>query len=125
MMKLSEALRLGAMIRSQAFGQYFDGVGSCAAGAAAEALGLRIDILSSGAIDEFCANTKFDTVLNEVQYCPACRLNVATALSGEGVMVHLNDYHHWTREAIADWIEGLEQAAELKVAQEAAVAVAA
>ncbi len=25
------------------------------------------------------------------------------------LITHLNDYHHWTREKIADWIEALEQ----------------
>lgn len=39
-MKLSEAIRLGAMIRPQGFGALFDGDNSCALGAAAEAAGL-------------------------------------------------------------------------------------
>ena len=42
-MKLSEAIRLGAMLRMQAFGDFTDGIGSCAWGAANEASGRDID----------------------------------------------------------------------------------
>jgi hypothetical protein len=42
-MTLSEAIRLGAMLKPQAFGDYTDGRGTCAWGAASEAAGRDVD----------------------------------------------------------------------------------
>ena len=36
-MRLSEAIRLGSMLKPQAFDAFFDGVGTCANGAARDA----------------------------------------------------------------------------------------
>ena len=38
-MRLSEAIRLGAMLKPQAFARFFDGHGTCVFGAAADAVG--------------------------------------------------------------------------------------
>lgn len=35
--------------------------------------------------------------------CPVCE----DAMSLQWTIIHLNDNHEWTREAIADWLDGL------------------
>lgn len=37
--------------------------------------------------------------------CPDCAQG---PYRGELVVIHLNDYHHWTREKIADWLDTLD-----------------
>lgn len=99
-MRLSEAIRLGAMLKPQAFGIYDDGVGTCALGAAAMAMGrFYPDIVFS---QEF-------QVLIDRKRCHECGY---VAHTGGATVAHLNDHHRWTRERIADWIEGLEAAQE-------------
>jgi len=105
-MKLSEAIRLGAMLHRQNFGnfaRYHDArgrwcsgsdpdrrvVATCALGAAHEA-----------GLTNFVA---VDMVLG-MSRCPACIWEGrVTAL-----VIHLNDRHRWTRELIADWVETIE-----------------
>ncbi len=114
-MKLSEAIRLGAMLRPQAFHTEYDDEGSCAIGAAFEAVGLR-SFLEAGLKDDqdpwVWSNHTFAR-------CPACnKRDEVTSLIQE-----LNDGHRWTREAIADWVEIIENAqpAPVKVQPEEAV----
>lgn len=104
-MRLSEAIRLGAVLRPQAFGSFLnvsDG-STCAAGAAMEAIGE----LKDGNISE--ADIK--------KYFPATGWLVADPYpedAGEpaepliDVIFHMNDGWRWTREKIADWVERLE-----------------
>lgn len=95
-MKLSEAIRLGALLHPQTFGatrKYAvirnEIVGTCAIGAAREA----------GYSREFSWEV--------TGRCPACEHNTTTwALPN--LMAHLNDFHRWTRERIADWVETVE-----------------
>lgn len=47
----------------------------------------------------------YDESLPQVA-CPTCRRS-GFVTSVSAVIVHLNDSHRWTREAIADWVEGL------------------
>lgn len=51
-MQLSEAIRLGAMLKPQIRCGFFDGQGTCAVGAAADAIG-RLDDLVAGQFREF------------------------------------------------------------------------
>ena len=49
-------------------------------------------------------------VLSTLTLCPA--LNAACAFSKHyhpvlDITVHLNDHHYWSREQIADWVDGL------------------
>lgn len=129
-MKLSEAIREGAKLRPQLRrpneGDYgFSAnreISSCAMGAAFEAAGL-VKVFDAGNdwpdqetakdVNVFhiwpvlyrqledeelvklglrwcCAVIRFDPMLSEV-------------------ITHLNDYHGWTREQIADWVEGIER----------------
>lgn len=102
-MKLSEAMRLGAMLKPQAFGISFDGRGTCALGAAMDALGkLGTSI--------WIIQLRPDIRRFQVADCPVCG-RVFNA-NGNQTIPHLNDDHKWTRERIADWVESLECAAE-------------
>ena len=38
--------------------------------------------------------------------CPVHGCRVAALVGGHSVVAHLNDFHKWTRERIADWLEG-------------------
>lgn len=104
-MKLSEAIRLGAMLKPQSFYDYEIAGGTCAIGAALDAI---------GALSSFDDDAEFFPILRREQrdvQCPACRQWLSYA---SGVIVHLNDAHHWTRERIADWVETVEAAQELE-----------
>lgn len=116
-MRFSEAIRLGAMLKPQAFGViYGNNGGTCALGAAADALG-RLDDLSREVVPslsniwppEWDIVSQADPVRR--LRCPDCFRRYSTA----GVVaMHLNDLHCWTREAIADWVETTEQAEHAK-----------
>lgn len=96
-MKLSEAIRLGAMMHPQCFENHseFDShanvIATCALGAADQA-----GYVLSG-VRRACPQGCF--------VCPACG-NETIYL--DYAIAHLNDYHNWTRERIADWVETLE-----------------
>lgn len=110
-MKLSEAIRLGSMLKPQARGVFYncDNKSTCANGAALDAIG-ALDT------DEECSS------LNNTRLCEAFPLAAATGhgcpvcgtpqtIGGEfyWVIAHLNDsIHKWTREQIADWVETIE-----------------
>lgn len=106
-MKLSEAIRLGAMVSAQGFGGLSTG-GRCALGAAADAIGIEDWV--NGALDYWQLRQQWP-VLNASACCPEC-FDGEMALS---VVWHLNDQHRWTRERIADWVETLEQRSESSV----------
>ena len=107
-MKLSEAIRLGAMIRPQSHVASFIGGKSCAQGAAAEACGMKYK--------EWASVTNF--LLS--QYPWAENINVPLPcgctrdrplIDSYGAIAHLNDHmgnHRWTREQIADWVATIE-----------------
>jgi hypothetical protein len=97
MMKLSEAIRLGSLLRPQGFRYLFDNHGrTCALGAALDAIRKLPDFLSDRYIPEEWIN-----FINYHSQCPACPFV-------GNVITHLNDFHKWTRESIADWIESIE-----------------
>lgn len=94
--RLSEAMRLGAMMDKQHFGDYFlrarsgEVLASCALGAASRG-GFTYDPIR---------------ILQKQVACPVCGIEARTLRS---IIVHLNDHHRWTREQIADWVEIQEQ----------------
>jgi hypothetical protein len=105
MMRLSDAIRLGAMLAPQGFNGYQDAWGrTCALGAALEAIG-RLGAshrayLSWASLYPWLRGLPW-------RACPAC----AGYLSEPGLIeliVHLNDTHRWTREQIADWVATIE-----------------
>lgn len=91
-LKLSEAIRIGAKFRPQCTGDMFVGGGSCALGAAFEALTGRTDYYSSD-------------VLPITRYWPS--LGREGGFPGElmNEITDRNDSGEYTREQIADWLE--------------------
>ena len=124
-MKLSEAIRLGSMLKPQAFHCLRDARGGvCASGAAFDAIGV---------LDALCADVgkltlteirsrnqaiiaavapQWILLLNAPTVCPQCGQRSAWLL-----IPHLNDRHRWTRERIADWVETIENAQEATTLQ--------
>ena len=94
-LKLSEAIRLGAMMKPQGFGAYFTGGGSCAIGAALDAIGRR----RLAEVHWPILMCRLDAAMIPVQMPEGC---VGT------VIAYMNDDYKWTREEIADWVEGIE-----------------
>ena len=94
--KPSEAIRLGCLLAPvQAFGAFEDGPGTaCVLGAMNLGLGRAINDSNLYPPPSF-----------EVIYRQPCAANPRHV--GLASPAHLNDHHHWTRERIADWLEGL------------------
>lgn len=127
-MRLSEAIRLGSLIRPQAYYAWFDDDGSsCAIGAALEACGVPFKPVNNeqaGVIlKEFQRSEYYQEfkqgLASSPTNCPVCGEAV---LNGEwqkhvkpnitSVIVHLNNDHRWTREQIAAWVETHEKPVE-------------
>lgn len=111
-MRLSEAMRLGAMMKPQCTGRLFTTDGrSCALGAAAEAMGIaptytnhvgdRIPVIEEGRWPVEWQALLSKTVTHP-SVCPSA------GMSADYIIQCLNDGRHWTREQIADWVETLE-----------------
>ena len=102
---LADAIRKGADRRpEQAFGDYFRGrSASCALGAAYEGMyrlpGDMERRRPSKDLEEY-----FDCLEGTVRRCPV--EGCAKVISLGALIVHLNDGHLWTREAIAAWVAG-------------------
>lgn len=94
-LKLSEAIRLGAMMTEQTFGEFGDDDRTCAIGAAQKALGLPVS-----------AKGPLNGLLHSRQADAPCGHGSATWTVGSLIM-HLNDDDKWPREKIADWLEGM------------------
>jgi len=93
--RLSEAIRMGAMLRPQMRGKMLDEQGSCALGAAAEA---------NGAKNFSDLRTLYPWIFEISDYeIPGMGGFKATSVAR--VIMCLNDICHWTREQIADWVE--------------------
>lgn len=117
-MRLSEAIRLGSMLKPQAFGPpgaMLQSVSkTCALAAAAEAIGLehlnvyspQWQALFKPTTDTFACPVG-ELVCHGWPGQPATLANLWPVVS---VVAHLNDHHHWTREQIADWVETIEAA---------------
>jgi hypothetical protein len=120
MMRLSEAIRLGAMLGPQVFGSTFSAEGSCAFGAAV--LAAQCPTFATGPFDTHRSLRDSDAgsgyvaaVPNEWNWimeteapCPVC----GTVQPGYRQIAHLNDDHRWTRDAIADFVAERELARE-------------
>lgn len=118
-MKLSEAIRLGSMLKPQKSNGDDDGKGSCALLAAAEALGIsavRFRGTNRFVVDYVSLRDRYSFLSNEAR-CPECEHSDDACC----IIWHLNDVHRWTREAIADWVESIENAQVEKEAEHVAV----
>ena len=96
-MKLSDAIRLGAMLKPQGRGCLEMNGHSCALGAALDAIG-------------HLGHQYGGQILRE--HWPYLETEVCGPLRLMGrlyrVIVDLNDDHGWTREQIADWVATVE-----------------
>lgn len=126
-MKLSTAIRLGSMMKPQGFGGLIDIHASrtCAMGAAYEAIGIELGRLvglpptsSKRELQAATARQGWDGVLMVPRQCPICDHK-----SEWLPLIHLNDYHRWTREAIADWVQTIEDAQPVDSPAQEAVTV--
>jgi hypothetical protein len=103
-MRLSEAIRLGAMLSPQTRGAFFkrrgQEVATCALGAAVEATGME----ASGGVWQWPV---LNTVVPPAELPDRLR-GGSHPLRVFEVIIALNDRCGWTRTAIADWIEEFE-----------------
>ena len=136
MIKLSEAIRLGSMIRPQTYGRLYgardvpivgdvlglrqERVASCALGAAyeaagcpsktitavADAVGTREPVKAGAAAIMVTVPPQWTWSLGAAASCPMCDRRDVVIR----LIAHLNDEHLWSRERVADWIETLEGA---------------
>lgn len=130
MLKLSEAIRLGAAMRlRQAHGVFYDErrrwfgrfgpfvAGSCVMGAAFEGAGCIIEPLNpehhigqtirpelSGPPLYTNVPQAWLPVFHVTASCPVCSIREL----GLWLLTHLNDTHRWTREEIASFVEHIE-----------------
>jgi hypothetical protein len=114
--KLSVAIRLGALLKPQTFGHYSDEVGTCAMGAVFEAVGSTLGV---GLSDEMSDQ------LDRANLSPCPVSGCAHDHNERATMPHLNDHHKWTRERIADWVQTIEDAEAAKAEHSQAVEVTA
>lgn len=116
-MTLSDAMRLGAAMVPQAFGDSIVRNGETISAACAWAA-ISIGI---GSPPHVLAMYRRFPELHNTLPCPECDKSgyFGGLLTLEELITHLNDDHRWTREAIADWIDTLkpenENAAEEKI----------
>lgn len=127
-MKLSEAIRLGAMLRPQGRGDFFvrevaDGkilaaTTSCALGAAYEAIHGRTTLHSSRVRERLQEAWPLLDAPQTTHPCPLCatvpRFFMVPTDTLADTITHLNDCHCWTREQIAVWVETFETETEPK-----------
>jgi hypothetical protein len=109
-MKLSEAIRLGAMMRQQSARSgrthLIDVLdGSCALEAACEAIG-HAEAVGGGY--QHIIYEAWQWLKGAQLMCPECN----TIGADEYTIWHLNDTHCWSRERIADWVESIENTLE-------------
>ena len=121
----SEAIREGAKLAPQAFNLFLREGATCAMGAGIHACLDRpvspFDFFPE-ALREFCWNNPQYKYLVTTQAAPPCGCE-GPLLEGcvdlafyrvadnslNNLIVHLNNHHRWTREAIADWLETEEE----------------
>lgn len=117
-MRLSDAIRLGAMMKPQHRGGILssDGTKTCALGAALDALGKLDEWLTrraSNAVDwaEWFGNALPPDSYRSVKWPPAAHKMIYgdTQYPLATVVTVLNDVNGWTREQIADWVEQVEK----------------
>src|SRR5258708_7342925 len=115
-MTIAEAIRLGAMLKPQAFGWSGGPMTSCAMAAASDA----------GYVSEKPGD--LDNPIGQIVQCPVCQSSLTTSIYCRALyatIVHLNDFHCWTREAIADWLDSRHAEVPKKVGAPVETATAA
>ena len=107
-MNLSEAIRLGAMLSPQGFATGHP-TRRCALEAALDAVrGPGKHLGWKGDLD-YVAIERLWPIVSRRAVCPVhCELGQRRSWVLLGVVWHLNDFHRWTRERIADWVATVE-----------------
>lgn len=101
-MKLSEAMRRGARMGPQAFGRWqTTGGGGCALVSTMNGCGIKVEA-DMPAIWSMAHLIKMFPELTRIVKCSAC---IDSVYPLDLAIIHMNDYHHWSRERIAGWIE--------------------
>jgi len=103
---VADAIRLGSLMRKQGYGDVYTETSTCAFGAALDAIGLN------GSYHPGLLPVAWKALFDRPATCPECG-HVAQGTCG--IIVHLNDYHLWTRQEIADWVETVEARADQAV----------
>ena len=91
--------------------------GTCAVGAALEATG-NLNLLEAIPCGQRLRHSEFIMLFpisSEIISCPLGDCNPNEIVQ---MIFHLNDWHHWTREQIADWLEPIEVEHEVKSSTE-------
>ena len=123
--RLSEAIRLGAMMAPQGFGDLISGLfrrKTCAIGAALSAVPCDVIIKRraypsfgfrgehvAGTVEEVQTPELWNDVFRCRVQCPDCKDFEIFGPAHRIIAIHLNDKHRWTREQIADWVETIER----------------
>lgn len=105
-MKLSEAIRLGAMLRPQTYAHFSTTAGTCALGAAGEAVGLNLK--ESFGYDPYVSLLAEWPILRDPVTLPKRPTHPESVMILDDAITYLNDWQRWTREAIADWVQTIE-----------------
>lgn len=110
-MRLSDAIRLGSLLRPKVSGFFFKNGASCVQGAALEATGtVYTDDVQESVAHHLTLIARWPWVKHVPVPCPACGVVAAMIYH----LAHLNNRglcdHDWTREQIADWVESIERA---------------
>lgn len=105
-MRLSEAIRLGSMLKPQGTMCLVDHGHTCALGAALDAIGELPEITEPAPIMPIDLLEGHWPILQAIATHPITDES-CEVLNG---IVDLNDCIGWTRERIADWVETLEPA---------------
>jgi hypothetical protein len=114
-MKLSEAIRLGSLLRRQTFGPFFSSTncGTCAMGAALEAVG-QLKQLNAPKTDATKINSRRVRKIwpwlkwrLDLHHCPWCS-RLESFPNVYYLIVHLNDDDHLSREKIAELMTKIE-----------------
>jgi hypothetical protein len=110
-MRLSEAMRLGALLSPQGFGpQAMVGESRCALGAALAATQTASAGRHGVSTEAYAlVNRRWPWLFVRGVGCPVCE--DCPGWPPAIVIGHLNDQHRWTREQIAAWVETLETTA--------------
>lgn len=123
-MKLSDAILLGSTMRPQIHGRLSDGEGTCALGAAYNAVGILQALGETDMVAKRKAliESRFPGILCSVRYsCPcegaARRSECSEPRTLTQTVTHLNDHHFWTRERIASWVASVEPQEVLEVGE--------
>lgn len=107
MMKLSEAILLGSTKRPHAQLAWFSSKGTCALGAALDAVGLLLEDSGAGRVNVYAAIRCWPWLGNLLTGagCLECGYANCTYMR---LFVHLNDKHGWSRPRIAALVAAME-----------------